>query len=98
MVVFGIIIIFKFESLYYKAIILSIISAFFGAIFTILNHKLINNNHKSIIMTTWEMLGGSLFLLIYMFFKDASQLVEMPKINDFIYIIILGVFLYCNSF
>ena len=49
-------------------------------------------------MTTWEMLGGSLFLLIYMFFKDASQLVEMPKINDFIYIIILGVFLYCNSF
>ena len=91
-VVFGIMIIFKFESFYYKAIILSIISAFFGAIFTILNHKLINNNHKSMIMTTWQMLGGSVFLLVYIFLKDASQLIEMPEINDFIYIIILGVF------
>ena len=72
-------IIFKFESFYYKAIILSIISAFFGAIFTILNHKLINNNHKSMIMTTSKCLVVVFCMLIYILLKDASQLIEIPK-------------------
>ena len=30
-------------------------------------------------MTTWEMLGGKPFALIYMLFKDASQLVEIAQ-------------------
>ena len=96
LVIAGIIVIFHFESYYKKAIILSIISAFFGAIFTVLNHKLIQNGHKSIIITTWEMFGGTLLISTYLLLNDQLNFEIIPKKLDIIYILILG--LVCTAF
>ena len=95
-VILGIIIIFNYESGYYKAILLSIISAFFGALFTVLNHKLIQSGHKSIIITTWEMFGGGLLITLYLLFNNQFNPSIIPTGLDIIYTLILGII--CTAF
>ncbi len=95
-VTLGIIIIFNFESRHSKAIILSIISAFCGALFTILNHRLIKKNHKAMIITAWEMLGGVIFIMIYLFINKEINTNMLPQRQDIILILILG--LICTAF
>lgn len=96
LVITGIIIIFNFETGYQKAIFLSILSAFFGAIFTVLNHQLIHKGHKSIVITTWEMFGGTILISMYLLLQGELNSEIIPKQNDIIYIIILGVM--CTAF
>ncbi|MAQ47715.1 MAG: EamA family transporter [Flavobacteriales bacterium] len=95
-VTIGIIIIFNFESGYSKAILLSITSAFCGALFTIFNHRLIKKNHKAMIITAWEMLGGVMCILIYLFLQNEINSNIIPNKKDIIYILILGLF--CTAF
>ena len=77
-------------------ILLSIISAFFGALFTVLNHKLIQSGHKSIIITTWEMLGGGLLITLYLLFNNQLNSSIIPTGLDMIYMLILGII--CTAF
>ena len=95
-VTIGIVIIFNFEAGYSKAILLSIISAFCGALFTILNHKLIKKKHKAMIITSWEMLGGVIFIVIYLLTQNEINYNIIPNKKDVIYVLILG--LICTAF
>ena len=95
-VIVGILIIFNYESFYYKAIILSIISAFFGALFTVFNHSLINKNHKSTIISSWEMLGGVIVLSVYLLLTKQINFNIIPQNTDILYILILAII--CTAF
>ena len=95
-VIIGITIVFNYETMYKTAIILSIISALFAALFTVFNHKLINNGHHALIITTWEMLGGSSCIAIYMLHNNKLNLSIIPQSIDIIYILILS--LICTAF
>ena len=95
-VILGITIVFNNETHYSNAIILSIVSAFFAALFTVLNHQLIQNNHKAINITTWEMFGGAGIMTLYLIFNNQLNLSILPTGKDIIYIIILA--LVCTSF
>ena len=96
LVIIGIVVIFNYESIYYKSIFLSIISAFFGALFTVLNHKLIKNNHKAMIITSWEMFGGMLALSCYLLLTKQFNINIIPNGLDVIYILVLA--LICTAF
>ena len=92
----GIAIVFNYEHAYSKAIFLSVLAAFFGALFTVLNHKLIQNGHKSMIITTWEMFGGGVLTTIYLLFNNQFNLSIIPIGIDVVYILILA--LVCTAF
>jgi drug/metabolite transporter (DMT)-like permease len=96
LVILGIFIVFKHETLYYQAIILSILSAFFAALFTIFNHQLINSNHEAMTITIWEMLGGALGMTIYLILRNDFDQSIIPIETDLIYILILA--LICTAF
>ena len=96
LVIIGIVMVFNYETLYAKAIFLSILSAFFGALFTILNHNLINSNHNAMTITTWEMFGGSIGITIYLMLKNDLNTSIIPIGTDLIYILILA--LICTGF
>ena len=96
LVILGICIVFKYEALYYQAIILSILSAFFAALFTIFNHQLINSNHQAITITIWEMFGGALGMTLYMLIRKDFNKSILPIETDLIYILILA--LICTGF
>ena len=95
-VIIGIAVIFSYEFIYYKAILFSIASAFFGALFTVLNHKLIKNGHKAMVITSWEMFGGVIFLSIYLLCTNQFNINLIPNGIDILYILILG--LVCTAF
>lgn len=96
LVIIGILIIYKHESIYDNAIILAVISAFFGALFTVLNHKLIQTGHKAMIITTWEMFGGMFLLTIYLMLKKELNIEIIPTGINIAYILILA--LICTAF
>ena len=96
LVITGIVVIHSYEANYSYAIFLSIISAFFGALFTVFNHTLIQNNHKAISMTAWEMFGGALALTIYLVLTQQFNYTIIPNEDDMFYIIILGTI--CTAF
>ncbi len=95
-VIIGIAIVFKYERNYSEAIFLSVLSAFFAALFTVLNHKLIQKKHKALSITTWEMFGGAFAITIYLASRDQFDTSILPNKNDIIYIAILA--LICTAF
>ena len=95
-VIIGITIVFNYETMYTTAIMLSVISAFFAALFTVFNHKLINSGRHALTITTWEMLGGSICVAIYMLINNKINLSIIPQGFDIIYIAILS--LICTAF
>ena len=96
LVILGIAIIFNYETLYYKAIFLSVLSAFFAALFTVLNHKLIQKKHHAMTMTTWEMFGGSTLITLYLLLTQQFNNSIFPQGIDVLYILILA--LICTAF
>ena len=96
-VTIGIVVIHNYENNFSKAIILSVVSAFFGALFTIFNHLLIQKNHKALTITSWEMLGGSIILTLYLISSNQFNISEIiPYGLNLVYILILG--LICTAF
>ncbi len=69
LVVIGLSIIFKVETKYIEGIILALISAFLSATFAIINGKYAKEFNASVI-TFYELLGGILFLSIFIGFSD----------------------------
>jgi len=79
-----------------KAILFSIFSAIFASIFTSLNSIFIEKGHSSFQITKYEMIGGATFTFLYLILKNQVNIELIPKENDIIYIVILGVI--CTSF
>jgi len=96
LVIIGIVIVFNYEILYHQAIILAILSALFAALFTVMNHKLIQKGHSAINITLWEMFGGAIALTLYLISHNKFTLEIIPVGVDVLYIIILG--LICTAF
>lgn len=87
----GIIIIFSFDSRYQTGIVLGIVSAATGSIFSILNKKLIRKM-DSLSMIFWEMAGALIILsLIVPFYAFYLQANFLPKNFDWLWILILSV-------
>lgn len=99
----GIVLIFHFDDSFRTGIILGTVSAFFFALFTIINGR-INQSHKVETTTTYEMLGGALgiavLLPVYHLFVPLQKIA--PSLTDAGYLFILalgctvGVYLLLN--
>ncbi len=95
-VISGLSMIFNFESEYSLGIILSLCSAFFAALFTVLNARFVKEDNAAHI-TLYEMLGAFIFTSIYYSLQDQSMMgiFSMDGL-DWLYIIILGTI--CTAF
>jgi drug/metabolite transporter (DMT)-like permease len=67
-VILGLYFIFNVSTEYTQGIILALISALLGAIFTIINGQLIKT-HKPSIIGFYELFSGTLFITIYILFQ-----------------------------
>ncbi len=95
-VIFGLSLIFNFESQYELGIILSLCSAFFAALFTVLNAKYVHKDDAAHI-TLYEMLGAFIFTTIYYSLQDQALLGITSMSNfDWLYTILLGTI--CTAF
>ncbi len=96
-VICGIAVIFSVQQLYWTGILLSIISAFFAALFSVLNKRLYYQHDPGTI-SVYELGSGFLFLcLLFPFYLFYAQLpFSFPSIHDWGYLIVLSVV--CTSF
>jgi drug/metabolite transporter (DMT)-like permease len=96
-VMVGIYIIFSVQQLYFKGILLSLISAILAASFTILNKK-ISGKYNPAVLTFYELGTGFLILtaLLPFWFKINHSAFSIPGSSDIIYLILLSVF--CTTF
>lgn len=92
MVIIGLYIIFQFEVKYTLGIIYATLSAFFGALFTVLNKKYIDEDDNKISITFYEILGAFLTLAIIQVFRGEYEMYSFSlSQNDFICLLILAV-------
>ena len=89
-VIIGLGIIFNVETKYATGIVLALVSAFFSAVFSLINGKLVAT-HRATVISLYELGAGVLFLSIYLlstgsFTSDFFQLSG----NDLFYIFILA--------
>lgn len=94
-VIVGIWFVAQVGALYYKAIVVGLISAFLAAFFSVLNKRYIGM-HFSPSVTIVELSAGWLFLNLVMFLTDRWHFSSMiPTRDDWVYLFILGIF--CTS-
>ncbi len=95
-VIIGLLVIFKFESQYVTGIILSLMAAFFAAIFSTINSTFIAK-HSAIKIAFWEMLsavvGMSIFLWLSGDFDSSLFLIDTPNLK---LLLLLGIV--CTGF
>ena len=96
-VIAGICIIFSVQQLYAKGMILSIISAFLAALFSVYNKRLYFQHDPGTI-TVYELGSGFLFLALAfpLYLYNGEQTFIWPSLHDWFYLIILSVI--CTSF
>ncbi len=92
-IVFGLYSIFKFEFDHTLGLLLALASAFFGALFSILN-SIYAKKQKALVITSFEMMGAAVFCLLLLpldalFFKQ-DNLLSVPSWTDLGYILILS--------
>jgi drug/metabolite transporter (DMT)-like permease len=95
MVVGGLYLIFEVETRYVEGIIYALLSAFLGALFTVINGLLVKE-HDSKAITMYEMLGGCLGISIYLAFQ-AGFTSDMFNIGDFEMVLIVILGLICTA-
>ncbi len=90
---FGISLIFHFESSYQLGIILGVISSAFAALYTIYNERLVHH-YDSKLINYYQMLGGTIglgiFLPVYFYLFPNEQFI--PNLKDTNYLILLALF------
>jgi drug/metabolite transporter (DMT)-like permease len=90
---FGIALIFHFDSSYQLGIILGVVSSAFAALYTIHNEKLVQN-FDSRIINYYQMIGGTLglgvLLPFYLHFFPVQTVI--PSLKDIYYLILLASF------
>ncbi len=91
-VMLGVYIIFTFQQFYFKGIALSLCSAFLGALFSILNKKLLDK-HEGEIITFYELSTGFIVLtfLLPFYLKFNDYPFQWPDKSNMIYLLILSV-------
>ena len=89
MIIFGIFLIFKFESQYTKGIILGLISAAAASIFSIINSQLVKQKPAPVI-AFYELTGAFFWLSVYLFFMGGFKISLWLSSNDFAYLLLLG--------
>ncbi|MGB0883573.1 MAG: DMT family transporter [Flavobacteriales bacterium] len=95
--IFGIYIVFNFESQYTLGIILGLVTSFFGALFTILNGNLIDRGDTAVEITVYEMLGAFLCVGFCSFFFNENMPLSFDlNLEDWVYVLILGTV--CTAF
>ena len=89
--VFGIYLIFHFDTQYKLGIVLGIISSFFAALFPILLKLAMNRANMQTVLT-WEMTGGFISLsLIMPFYLSAFPAERLwPSLSDFLWLLVLA--------
>ncbi len=90
-VVFGIYIILESEIRYLKGMVLGVVSAFFSALFAVLNGQFMKN-HSATKISFYEFISGVLFISIGLFFYDEGYSTKffILKKTDLVYLIILA--------
>lgn len=90
---FGISLIFHFDSSYHTGILLGCVSSAFAALYTIYNERLVKT-YDSKIINYYQMIGGTICLGIlmpfYLIFFPVASLI--PNGSDFFYLILLSLF------
>ncbi|GAA4808563.1 DMT family transporter [Olivibacter ginsenosidimutans] len=89
LIICGIYLIFKFEAQYINGIILGLVCAFCGSLFTIINGKFIQHS-KATIISFYEMFGAWLWLSLFMFMSGNFNTEMILKPHDLIYLLLLG--------
>lgn len=93
-IVAGIYLVFKADLSYRTGLLMAICSAFFAALFTVINARFVKNNHPYVI-TCWEMLGASIATLLFfpiylrLFSEDGTLHFNVTGL-DWLYILILA--------
>ena len=89
--IFGIYLIFHFDTQFKLGITLGIISSFFAALFPILLKLSMNKTNMQTVLT-WEMTGGfialSLIMPIYLHYFPVASL--LPSTSDFLWLLVLS--------
>lgn len=96
MAILGIYIVFNFEGEYSWGIILGLITSLLGAVFTIINGNFIDRGDDATHITLYEMLGACITIGICSMFSPEFTLEFGFGLDDWIYIIILGIL--CTAF
>jgi drug/metabolite transporter (DMT)-like permease len=88
-IIFGIYLIFKFESQYTLGITLGLLSALCASIFSIINSKQIKNRPAPII-SFYELVGAWVWISIYLGITKGFDSGLFLSSKDFVYLLILG--------
>lgn len=96
LVIIGIYFITGVGAFYYDAILVGLISAFFAALFSVLNKRYIRQ-HRALSVSLLELFSGFVLLGVYLLITkwNTPDFELFPKGNDWTYLIILGLF--CTS-
>ncbi|WP_337965720.1 DMT family transporter [uncultured Flavobacterium sp.] len=90
---FGISLIFHFDSSYQLAIALGVVSSAFAALYTIYNERLVKV-HNSMIINYYQMIGGTIglgiLLPVYLCFFPVESFI--PDLKDTFYLLLLSLF------
>jgi len=89
MIIFGIYMIFKFESRYSAGIICGLLSALCASIFSIINSKQIQNRPAPII-SFYELIGAWVWVSIYLLISEGLRAPVQLDQSDFFFLLILG--------
>lgn len=91
--VFGISLIFHFDSSYQLGIILGVISSSFAALYTIYNERLVRK-YNSTVINYYQMIGGTIglgvLLPLYLHFFPVNSFI--PNLKDSFYLLLLSLF------
>ncbi|MEI6122630.1 MAG: DMT family transporter [Bacteroidota bacterium] len=95
-IIFGIYIIFQFETRFLLGIVFTLFAALFASLFSVLN-KQIALSYKPDVITFYEMLSGFVALTIFLFLaKDYANIRLNLTTRDLIFLLLLGVI--CTAF
>ncbi len=95
-IIFGLYLIFQFETRYIVGIIYSLIAFFLSALFTVLNKKITFSFHQNVI-GFYEMIGGWLGVSVYLLINGNMTLHDLSfTCTDFIYLALLAVI--CSAY
>ena len=94
MVISGLLVIFQFETGYWLGLSMALVSAFLGALFSVLNGRL-TLRHTPYQITLYEMAAACLFVLLFMliyaeFLTDGAPIQWAWKGLDWLWLLILG--------
>jgi drug/metabolite transporter (DMT)-like permease len=90
LIIIGMTIVLRFEFRYVLGIFYGVLCAFLASLFTVLNSRFVVN-HRSTVISFYELLGGVLFIFLLVSLFRADLLSIMPSGTDLIYLLLLGI-------